>query len=197
MNGRRGRWVLFLVVALGAVASLWLGERTREPAPAAREDPGHVPESVLEDVRLVQYDLQGAVRYRLESPRLVQFLDDRSVEAVTPRIELHSGDQRPLRVRAHHGWMSPRRDRIELRGGVDLRQEDAPGDPGFTARTRRLLVLPHQQVARTADPVTIRGRGFVIEGVGAELLMAEGVLRIHHRVRSRFQRAATPPGAPS
>ncbi len=189
MNGRRGRWVLFLVIALGAAASLWLSEFLRRPPPADRQAEGHVPESVLEGVRLVQYDLRGTVRYRLESPRLVQFLDDRSIEAVTPRIELHSDGPRPLRVHAHHAWMSPDRNRIELRGGVSIRRMDIAEAPGFTAHARRLVILPHQQVASTAGPVTIQGRGFRIEGVGAELFLAQGRLRIHSRVRSRFQPA--------
>ena len=95
-----------------------------------------------------------------------------------------------MHVRAHHAWVSPQRDRLELRNGVDIQQLPAAGSSGFTAQTDRLLVLPHQQLARTDAPLLIRGRDFRLEGVGGQLLLAQGVLRLERRVRSRFWQTA-------
>ncbi len=195
MNGLRSRWVGLATIGLATAISLWLEDLYHPRIPPPRQAPGHVPESVLEDVRLVQYDLQGAVRYRLRSPRLVQFLDDHALEAVAPRVEFYAKASAPVTVRAHHGWMSAERDHIELLNGVAIQQPETAEATGFTAHTEELVVLPHQQVARTEHPLQIRGRGFEIEGVGGELLLAQGVLRLHRQVRSRFWRA--PPEVPS
>lgn len=186
MNAGQGRWVLAAVIALAAAASLWVKERTAGSRSTSGAPLGHVPGSVLEAVRLVQYDRAGRVRYRLETPRLVQFFDDGSLEALTPRIQLRSDGAAPLEVHAHRARVTPDRSRIELDGGVDLQRPEAPGGAGFTAHTRRLTVFPRRSHARTRDPVTIRGQGFVIEGVGAELHLADGVLHLRERVRSRF-----------
>ena len=180
------RALLGILVAVGlVVASTWLAQKGKAPAPEAPEPVAHIPDYTVTRFTTTYMDETGRPHRRLRGEHMRHYPDDDTTEITQPRIVLHRPDGPPWRVRAEEGWAGPQGTEVRLRRDVRMtRQRPTSGE--MRIATPFLRVYPERDYAETDRPVTItepRGR---TEGVGMEAYLAERRLVLLNEVFSRY-----------
>ncbi len=180
-----GRWhSLYPVVMIGLLAALtlWLSRAMNfEPV---RQDGKlrHDPDYVVENLNGKRFDGHGKLQYSLVADRMVHFADDESTELTNPRV-LHLGRGTPLRISALRANLSKDGKIVTLDENVRLVRDAAKDKPQMTLATTTLTVLPDDEFASTAAPVTLTHGKSVVNGTGFEYnnLTAVAVLKANVR----------------
>ncbi|MBK8336212.1 MAG: LPS export ABC transporter periplasmic protein LptC [Sterolibacteriaceae bacterium] len=180
-----GRWhSLYPVVMIGLLAALtlWLSRAMNfEPV---RQDGKlrHDPDYVVDNLNGKRFDDHGKLQYSLVADHMVHFADDESTELTNPRV-LHLGRGTPLRISALRANLSKDGKIVTLNENVRLVRDAAKDKPQMTLTTTTLTVLPDDEFASTAAPVTLTHGKSVVNGTGFEYnnLTAVAVLKANVR----------------
>lgn len=148
----RGTLILALVAAI-ALLSWWMQGRVKTPQGLLGGAQPAGPDYYMDDYRILVTDQDGRPQYRLHGERLAHLPTDDTGELLAPRLVLYSPDAPPWTVSAPSGWVSPGAEEVELRGGVEIVREPAPGESPVRIETETLAVRPKDRTARTPDEV--------------------------------------------
>lgn len=180
-----GRWhSLYPVVMIGLLAALtlWLS-RTMNFEPVRQDGKlRHDPDYVVDNLNGKRFDDHGKLQYSLVADRMVHFADDESTELTNPRV-LHLGRGTPLRISAAGADLSKDGKIVTLNENVRLVRDATRDKPQMTLTTTTLTVLPDDEFASTAAPVTLTHGKSVVNGTGFEYnnLTAVAVLKANVR----------------
>lgn len=186
----RRRVLPLLVLALVLALGWWISrpEPARQ-ADRARDDAPGPPLYEVVDARFRQFNAEGRLISRLDSPRVVFDDDTRMWTLETPLWQRSAEDDEVQWVgRASRGTLLGDRTRAELVGDVTLARQ-REGGPPVTLSTQVLHLRPEAGYAETDRPVTIEGPGWHTEGVGARAWLDRQTLEVLADVRSRFDAA--------
>ena len=182
-------WVIVLGFGIVIVATDWIQELVApEPEPGTVDT--RLPDSVLEDYRIMLHAEDGQPRYLLAGPRLSHYPDDDSNRLEEPHLTVYASANDPAwTVAAEHGQLSSGAEELLLEGEVTLERLPGPERPPMRIDTRDLRVWPQRDVAETEQPVRITGEHYVVDAVGARThLYDEGPLvELHNQVRGRHE----------
>jgi lipopolysaccharide export system protein LptC len=174
-----------VVVALTTLVVWWgLGERPSEPT---GEKPVAEPRAqyYLKDFTLQASDAAGAPSYRVSSPSAVYFRGEDVWNVTEPRWRFRTPSKARWVGRADEGHILEGGDRLDLAGDVHLRRPEGDGGP-VDMVTPTLTVKPQEDFAHTADPVTITGPGYRIDGVGARVWLKQQRMVLLSKVKGRY-----------
>lgn len=180
-----GRWhSLYPVVMIGLLAALtlWLS-RTMNFEPVRQDGKlRHDPDYVVDNLNGKRFDDHGKLQYSLVADLMVHFADDESTELTNPRV-LHLGRGTPLRISAARADLSKDGKIVTLNENVRLVRDATRDKPQMTLTTTTLTVLPDDEFASTAAPVTLTHGKSVVNGTGFEYnnLTAVAVLKANVR----------------
>jgi lipopolysaccharide export system protein LptC len=184
-----GRWhALYPLVMIGLLAALtlWLNRAMNfEPL---RQDGKlrHDPDYVVDNLNGKRFDEHGKLQYSLIADHMVHFADDESTELTNPRV-LHLGRDTPLRITALRADLSKDGKVVTLKDNVRLVRDATRDKPQMTLTTTTLTVLPDDEFASTAAPVTITHGKSVINGTGFEYNNITAVAVLKANVRGVLQ----------
>lgn len=183
------RWhTLYPVVMIGLLAALtlWLN-RAMTFEPARHDDKlRHDPDYIVDNLNGKRFDAQGKLQYSLVADHMVHYADDESTELINPRV-LHLGRGTPLRVSASHADLSKDGKVVTLTDNVRLVRDATKDKPQMTLSTTTLTVLPDDEFASTAAPVTITHGSSVLHGTGFEYNNITAVAALKANVRGVLQ----------
>ena len=178
MNRRNLLWI-----AAAAIVALWWWQRENRgavlPLP---EDPVRLS---LTNSTLYQYDADGAQVSVLHSPQ-AEHLKDGSDRLHQPemRVRLKNGERS---LRAALAERNAAKNLITLSGGVV--GEQTSGTHHYQIDTTRLHYHPEQQLAETADPITLTSETSRTEAVGARWDMDNNRFTLEQHIRSTYEPA--------
>lgn len=182
------RGIVALIVLLGAAASSWWlirsTDRVRTDNRAGQQD---LPGYYLKDARILGTAEDGSLLYRIEAVAIRQAPARDSVHLEGVRVSYAQPGQAGWTVSAREGNIEGRGERIDLRGAVELVNNDAPVGKELIIRTETLSFQPREQFASTAEAVNISQKGYVLTAVGMEADLNQQLLRLKSDVSGTFQ----------
>ena len=144
------------------------------------------PTSTATQVTWRVFSAAGALSYEVSAQALEQFQSLQLVKVEQPMIRMTTDQQRPWLIQAARGEISsiqdrsvddaPEADKLDLRGDVQITQDQ--NDPRHALRlfTPRLSIFPSQQRAVTDEPVVVRHAQFITTSHGLDLNLNTGTL---------------------
>ncbi len=179
--------VLLVLLGLLVLLSQWLLNLNEPGRRAPEGKPRHEPDYTMENFVITAMNAAGQPAHKLRAPRMVHYADDGSTEFTRPDVTLYQEGAAPWEVHAARGWMSQDHKRILLQDEVLIENPAAPASEVWHLKTRDLTLLPDADYAETARPVTITGRTSETHGVGMQVFVKEGRLKLLSRVRGRYE----------
>ena len=176
---------LLLMLAL-ALLTFWLERAVREEeeAPSLRR---HDPDYVVENFRVMNYDLNGMVESSLTARKMVHYPDDDSTELSLPRlVETKSGKPR-TDVSALRGALSQNGEEVFLYDDVLLQREATDVRSGMRIETSVLHYVRSRSMVRSDREVRITDERQTISGRGLEYDLDAGRMALREGVRGRFE----------
>ncbi len=185
------RYIRWLLLALCAVAVLWLWQQQFKKAMPAQavESPG--VDYSLSDIRLRQHADDGSARFIIAA-NSIEHLPVKSVyELNALKLDWLPETSSHWKVDAKSGVMNEARDDLQLQNGIIAIHEADNGD--VQVNTDSLRVLPNQQQAETESPVTIVFALGEAAADGALIDIERSTVELRRNVKARYY----PDGRPS
>jgi|GEM_PF-1272367 len=144
------------------------------------------PTSTAIQVTWRVFSAAGALNYEISAQGLEQFQLLELMKVERPVIRMTTDQQRPWVIQAAQGEISniqdpsvndaPKADKLDLRGDVQITQDQT--DPRHALRlfTPQLSIFPSQQRALTNEPVVVRHTQFITTSHGLDLNLKTGTL---------------------
>ena len=158
------------------------------------------PTSSATQVTWQVFSQDGALSYEVNAQAVKQYQSLQLMAVEQPLIRMTSEQQRPWLIQANQGEISrahstdvsdvPEAEQLDLRGNVQITQDQ--NDPRHTLSlfTPRLSIFPAQQRAVTDEPVVVRHAQFITTSHGLDLNLKTGTLSFaendHTRVVSKL-----------
>ena len=178
------RTVLGLGLLMAAVLSGWSAWKHRAvdaPLPGEQQR----PDFTLSDFEIITLDEDGKETATLRAPSMERDAADQSMTVATPLFLLPDNSGQPWQLRAKTGWVSAKGEELRLRGEVS---GDSPqGAVVTTFRTDSLDVFPQQNLAKTADKVTVTRPGIIHSGVGFQADLKTKQYTLLSQVNARYE----------
>ena len=179
--------VLIVVLVLLALLSQWLLGLSEAERQGKDSTLRHEPDYSMENFVITAMDSTGKPAHKLKAPLMLHYADDGSAEFTQPELTLYQDGAAPWEVRSERGWMAEDRKRILLQDAVLIENPAAPANEVWRIETHDLTLLPDEEYAETAAPVTITGQTSVTRGVGMQVFIKEGRLKLLSKVRGRYE----------
>lgn len=153
-----------VILSILAGFTLWLErtsrDETRGPDPKLRHDPDFWVDNFI--VR--RFNVDGSIQHTINASRMLHFPDDESTEISEPRIA-YFRDGRTATITARNARLNKDGERLRLIGEVRVIHAD-PRGTSTAIDTEELLIIPDEEQAHTAVPVTITQGRSVLRGEG-------------------------------
>ena len=187
---------VIVLAALLCALLLWPDEGNKPSSSAALKGDGDEardnlfaslkPSSTATQVTWQVFSESGALSYEVRALALEQFQALQLMKVEQPLIRMTADQQRPWLIQAALGEISSARnpsvnesakaDKLDLRGNVQITQDQ--NDPRHALRlfTPQLSIFPSQQRAVTNEPVVVRHAQFITTSHGLDLNLKTGTL---------------------
>lgn len=186
LGGASGTWLPTVVLAALAVAStLWLASLDTA---ATRGKPlvGHTPDFTMEEFDVTSMGEDGSPLRRLSAAYMAHFADTKTKELTRPHLVLYRDDGEPWHVASERGWVSADNDVLMLLGKVDIWRNTPEGKRELHIETEDLRVLPREEYAETALPVSISTPESLTLARGMRVYLDERRMELLADVRTRI-----------
>ena len=131
----------FYIAILGLVGllSIWLQTEIRDENPATVDFLNrHDPDYYIENFTATGMNEVGQRAYILQAERMAHFPDDDSALLDNPHLIEFAEGAAPRHTYAKSGWLAGGGDELLLEGDVKIVQEAGFGNPGGTAKAKRM-----------------------------------------------------------
>lgn len=184
MNARLTSGAGVLLLTTLAAASVWLLIDAGRQPESNGDDRG--PAWHFDGARLSATGRDGAVLYRVESPRIEHVPADDSAVLESPVVEWLQGDSPPLSIHAATGRADRGAARLRLEGGVQI-EDDSLG-ASFTFNTEWLEIDARSRTASTDAEVTVQTPNGIMQGIGLLADLDGGTIAIRSSVSATYGR---------
>lgn len=185
---RHGLLVAILIAAIAIGLTLWVGD-WRELAVyslSERRDQ-RMAKYTFEGLSYTVMSEQGVPRYRIDARTMTRYSNDENTEFIDPLFWLYRPQEAPLEVRADWAQMSPKKDRLILKGNVVVDQPQTQERRAYTLKTSEALVLPEQEIATTDRPLTLYGVNFDVESIGGRINLRNRHVHFFKQVKGLYE----------
>ena len=147
--------LLVILLGLAALGSWWMAENYESPA-APETKMRHTPDYSMQNATLATMNARGRTKRVLDTPLLVHFMDDDSIEATSPHIVFH-GDpgEMPWLIDGEQGFVSGDGKTIRLLGKVTMNQAASGTQPATRITTRDVTWRPDDDYVETDAPLRV------------------------------------------
>lgn len=190
LKSAMGTWIPVLALAGLAVATgVWLA-KLGEQRPMAVELAGHAPDVTMEEFEVTDMGEDGTPLRRLSAAYMAHFVDTDTKELTHPHLVVYNGDSEPWHVVSQRGWVSADNEVLMLLGEVDIWRNYPNGKREIHIETEDLRVLPDDEFAETALPVTISTPESLTRGTGMHAYLGESRVELLSNVKTTIQPVA-------
>lgn len=152
-----------------AALTFWLRYATEFPDARSDGKYRHDPDYIINHVTVRKLDKTGTLQHTLFADELRHYPDDDSTELIKPNLIYLQPARPQLTVKAAHGRLSSKAERIDLRDNVEVRRDAYGKHEPLLVQTSELTVLPDDEKAFTKSKVMITQGKSWITGVGMQV----------------------------
>lgn len=184
-----------LLVVLGILA-LWL-QWANDDNQTQGFDGERRPDYIVEGLKAVTLDAEGAPARRLDAVRLRHYPDDGSSELDEPLLQLFDDAVLRWNLRSRRAWINARGDEVLLEQEVRLERTATAESALIELRTSELLLLPESDYAETTHAVEVeRAHDRLSAAQGLQAWLGDDArIRLFGPVRARMEGARRGPGS--
>ncbi|MDN5870447.1 MAG: LPS export ABC transporter periplasmic protein LptC [Nitrococcus sp.] len=181
---RRHRLFPALVFALLALLAWWLFDE--QPTVQRHSQKQLQATYYFRDFHLQATRPDGRRDYAIRGKRMTYYqkADVSRIEQPVWTVYVPTGA--PWQGRSDKARTAAGGSEVHLHGDVRLHRPATSVNPAITLKTQRLLLRPREDYAATDAPVTVYGRNFRIEAVGAQAWMRSQRVRLLAEVKGRY-----------
>ncbi|MCC7081608.1 MAG: LPS export ABC transporter periplasmic protein LptC [Burkholderiales bacterium] len=175
-----------LLVSVLAALTFWLERLVQAPAPPRDGSTRHDPDYIVEDFVAVRMGPDGLRLHQLEAHRMLHYPDDDSTHLEAPRLIKYENEKVALTITAKRARVSSEGKTVDFYDDVKAVRAPTPTQDEMVLTTDHLHVVPDDDYARTASPVTIVEANSKVTAVGLELDSEAKVVKLLSNVRGTY-----------
>ena len=181
--------LILLASALGLVIGLakWWPELLQDATPAETQTQIRMPNYTFDNISLTTTNAAGQPYYRILAKTMIHYDDDDSAEFDKPVMRFFREGEESLYIASERGSLTSARDDIILWGAVHIAQPKTATRNAYTVNTHDLRVFPEKQQASTEQPGAIIGEKYAAHGVGADIDLLSGNVKLRHRATGVYE----------
>jgi lipopolysaccharide export system protein LptC len=177
---------LLLMLSLAGL-TFWLERTVREEEGAHPSLRRHDPDYIVDNLKHVRYNPQGAVESTLAAAKMLHYPDDDSTDLIAPRLVQTKPNEPRVTVTAERGAVSQDGEEVFLYDNVLLVRDGSTERSETRMRTSFLHLVRARSVVNTDRDVVITEGARVLSGRGMEYHNDSQELYLRERVRGRYE----------
>lgn len=183
---RPSSWLPLGILAVLVGLTWWLDQLVQPTGARATGATRHDPDMIVDNFNARAFGADGKTLYTLRARQMLHYPDDES--AMLERLDFEAFEPRQPRatIASDRGRLLERGDKVWFEGNVVMVREADERFGQSKLTTERLLVMPHEGVARTTNPVLVENPDGRVEATGLELNNQTRVLKLD-RVRATYK----------
>lgn len=162
-NSKQFIFYFLLIAAIGFTGWL-LTHRQRTPQ-TIHSNSNH-PDSIAEDVTIVNMDTDGKPSSRLSAVKMTHFPTNNITFALQPNLTIFLKNEQPWYITAIHGKSTDGNTMIQLWDNVKFLQPGSHETPESTVLTESFTFWPRRKWGETDKPITLLQPGTKITAIG-------------------------------
>jgi lipopolysaccharide export system protein LptC len=179
-----GTWVPALtLVLLAVISTVWLSQLGGRDVQQKRFE-GHAPDLTMEEFEVTTMGEDGSPSHRLSAAYMAHFADTQTKELTHPHLVVYREEAEPWHVASERGWVSADNDVLMLLGEVNIWRNRPDGKREIHIETEDLRVLPDDEYAETALPVSISTPESHTRGTGMRAYLGDSRVQLLSKVRT-------------
>lgn len=188
LRDRFTHWFPAGVLVLLAMLTFWLDRTVQGPQAKNDGSSRHDPDYSVDNFTATRMGLDGTPQHTLAARRMVHYPDDDSTHLEKPHFTRFEKGKPPLHIQSIRGLVSKDGEHAYFTGNVVVTREAYQEKSAMTLTTSYLHVIPDKDLATTDRPVNIRDAHTNVDGVGLELNNKTHVMKLHSRVKGRYEK---------
>ncbi len=191
MRSGSGQFYPIALLVLFAALSFWLQHVIDLPTSRHDGKTRHDPDSFVENFTVRRFDVDGLLRYRLDSPKMIHYGDDDTSLIERPQlVRTHPGTP-DMTLVGEHGFVAAEGETVFFWDNVVATKNSSGSRPPMIAKMPDLTVQPDAGIAFTDSSIEVTQGPSWTRGVGMHLDQNTGVLVIKSQVTGQYLRPKT------
>ena len=171
-----------LVAAVTASIALW----QLKPKPRPGASGGARSDYILENFELTSLDANGMESFSVQAPHLERDPGGKSLTIQHPKFSFPDKQQGRWLATSSSAWVAEKGVEVRLIDKVELTGPASPLGEQTHFSTAHLQVFPKQDLAVSADPVTISRADSILRGTGLRADMQSHHIQLLANVKGRY-----------
>lgn len=183
LNNKQASIVFLLILAVG-FTGWWILKH--QQGNGILLDRPHNPDSIADDVLVININAQGNPASRFSAVRMVHYPYQDTTLTTQPNLVIYVNDEQPWTITANHGKAIEGSNSIQLWDNVKFHQPAGSDKPASTVLTESFTYWPNRQFGETDKPVTLLQPGVKVTAVGLTANTITGKVDLLNEVRSSY-----------
>lgn len=145
-----------------------------------------IPDSVIKTLTVRQFNEQGRMANRLETPLLRHTPQNDTHFLQKPIILITQDNQSPWHIQSEKAIAINGQEQITFIKNVIIHQDKGEHNDESTLRTEKIIYFPNLQKAATNLAVTFEQSGTVVNSVGMNAWLNEKKVQLLHQARGHY-----------
>lgn len=187
-QGQYAIYLFLLMVALG-FTGWYYAQPSFEIKKLPQETLAHIPDSIVTDVDVTQFNKLGQLSTHFYTPKLTHYPANNWSQFTTPRIVLYPEKGEPWFIQADEGQAENGYQIIRLMNNVTMHQDASKtdkSDKSKTIATTQLTYLTEQNLAVTSQMVYFEQPGLKVKSLGMTANLKEQKIKLLQQVWSEY-----------
>lgn len=173
-----------LMLAIGL--SGWSIINSKKPPKVKSVDSPNRPDSIMEDVVATIINKEGKVALKIETPRMVHYLQNDTTHIEAPSITVYRESPEPWYIHSNYAKATKGIDKLFFWSNVTIKHNNDNANPMTTIKTDTLTVFPNKKIAATDDPITLVQPDTVIHATGMLADLNDGTVKLLSSTRGEY-----------
>lgn len=147
----------------------------------------YLPDIMVEDLTLTQFDTQGKPAHSFYTPQLTHFPHKSMSQYTSPQITLTPEGQEPWSIHSNAGEAEDGINKIILIGNVVMHQNATNNEKEKTIKTEEITYYTKKNWATTQKKIFFEQPGLSVQSVGLAADLKEQQIFLLHQVSSIYE----------
>ncbi len=182
--GKQAFWLFFTLISLAFTSWYFAASNTKNQLD--EQTLTRTVDVIIQDLEVRQYDAQGHLVNRLNTPLLKHTPQQNKHWFKAPRIEVREGEQPPWEISANEATSLDGGQQITFSQDVVIHQAKHPGSPESTLKTEEIIYYPKNKKATTEKHVMFFQPGNHVESEGMVAWLDQKRVQLTGNARGRY-----------
>lgn len=136
------------------------------------------PDAFMETVAATVLDKQGHPILKIETSQMRHYANQDKTDIVTPHVTIFRHSPHPWYIDSKHAIATNGIAQIVFQDNVVIQHSQEDINPVTVIKTSSLTIFPNQQIAKTADTITLTQPNIVLHAIGMLANFTDGTVKL-------------------